>query len=391
MLSRSVIGLSAAFCACAVASPARAAAPAPCGGTAQITDATGDGHHAGTDVLSAWFAEGPNGLQAVIRPSNGTWGSEHDDAETATWSMLFTVAGQTRFVRLSARTAAPGVYDTGTWTAAGGFVPTGTTTGVTEPGSGGSVRIDVPATVSGGAGTVLAQPFVLTSDGFDGPGAPHWVDRAPGGISPAESAFGADFVVGTCAGGDIGAGPGGGTGGPGATGGGLSSVFLSVTPRRRGSGTETVSGRIAPARGGVPVVITATRAVGGRATRHTATTAGDGRFSISVPIAETTRLRAVAEGLGSQTRTVTVVAKVRIKVRRLRSGAAVITGTVSPAVPGRVLWLRTTAITPSARATVQDGRFTFRLKRPAKGRYQALFSPTGDRVERATSNTGTIR
>lgn len=372
-----------------VPATAGAAAPAPCGGTAHITDPTGDGHHAGTDVTSAWFAESATGVQAVIRPASGVWGSEHDDRETATWAMLFTVGTETRFVRFSGRTGTPGTYDTGTWTATGGFAATGITTGATEQGFDGTVVIDVPAALSGPIGTVLARPFVLTSDGFDGPGKPHWVDRAPGGTSPTEAAFGADFVVGTCTAEGSGTTAGGLPGAPG-TGSGLTAVGLSTAPRRRGAGRQTVAGRITPARGGVAVRITATTTQG-TARTHTTTTAADGRFSTTVPISETTRLRAVAEGLGSQTLTVTVVARVRIRVRRTRAGGAVVTGTVSPAISGRVIWLRTSAITPSARTTAKRGRFTFRLKRPVRGRYQAIFTPTGERAERATSNTGVIR
>ena len=60
--------LLAAACALALAIPAaaQAAAPAPCPGAAQIIDASGDGHHNNTDVLSAWFSESAGSVKAVV-------------------------------------------------------------------------------------------------------------------------------------------------------------------------------------------------------------------------------------------------------------------------------------------------------------------------------------
>ena len=46
--------------------PRRAAA------IAQISDDSGDGHHANTDVLSAWFSEQAGALQAVVKVSSAT-------------------------------------------------------------------------------------------------------------------------------------------------------------------------------------------------------------------------------------------------------------------------------------------------------------------------------
>ena len=123
----------------------------------------------------------------------------------------------------------------------------------------------------------------------------------------------------------------------------------------------------------------------------TLTSAADGTFSARVAIGETTRLRAVAEGIGSTELTVTARTKVRIKVVNRKDGSAVVTGTVDPKLPGRVLWLRSNAVTPSARTTTRNGTFRLRLKHPRRGRYQAVVIPTGERAERATSNTGVIR
>ena len=77
-------------------------------------------------------------------------------------------------------------------------------------------------------------------------------------------------------------------------------------------------------------------------------------------------MRAVAEGLGSQTLTVQMYSKVRVKLRRLKSGTVVVSGTTSPKLGGRILWLRSNAVKASARTTARNGRFQLRLKHPAR-------------------------
>ena len=224
----------------------------------------------------------------------------------------------------------------------------------------------------------------------------HWVDRAPGGTTPAGSEFGADLVVGVCGltGGNPGAGGGTGTGtpegqtpgaGPGAV---LGAVALRAPTRITGNRTITVSGAVLPARAGVPVTL---RHIVRRTTTRTAVTRADGTFSLRLPVGETSRLRATAAGLDSQTLTVTVRSTVRVRVRRAKAGGVIVTGAVSPKLPGRVLWLRDGASSPSATTTARGGTFRLRLKRPARGRYQAVFIPSGARAERSTSNTGVIR
>jgi hypothetical protein len=371
------LALLAVAVAAAIPSTA-AAAPPPCGGTPQISDATGDGHHTNSDVLAGWFSEQAGRLQAVIQVRQGLWEPAHDDSEAASFAFLFTVGGQTRYVRAEAPRQAPVRFDHGTWTRAGGFASAGTTTGATETGSPGAVTIDVPGQAPG---TVLARPFVMTYDGSTGT-EPHWVDRAPGGAgsgTPDGTEVGADYVVGPC-----GSQPPGGGGGGGAT----SSVTLSAPRKLVGGGSALISGSVTPARAGVAVEVTAS---GRRSVVRRLTTAADGTFAASMRISETTRLRAVAEGIGSQTRTLRVFSKVRIKVRRLSGGGAMVTGTVRPKLPGRVLWLRTTAAKPSATTRARNGRFQLRLRRPRRGRYQAVYIPSGDRAERSTSNTGVIR
>jgi hypothetical protein len=361
--------LVAAAAVAAFAPEAWAMPPAPCAGT-QIIDPRGDGHHTNTDVTAAWLTESAGRLQAVVAVDNGLWAPAHPDSESAGVALLYEIAGQTRYARVTTFPAALPAYDHGTW--AGGFVSAGATTGAVTSGAGGTVTLDLPAQP---AGTVLARPFVLTFDGAEG-GGPHWVDRAPGGIAPDEPAVGADFVVGSCT-----APP---TGGPGP----LTAVALSAPARRTGSGSVTVSGRVTPARAGVAVTVTAAART---TTTRTATTGADGSFSLVLRLSETTQVRAVAEGRGSQTLTVALRSRVRIKVRKRRSGTVVVSGTTSPKLTGRILWLRAGAVRPSARATARNGRFTLRLEHPRRGRYQAVFIPTGNRAERSTSNTGVIR
>lgn len=366
------------------AGPAVAAPPAPCGGTPQITDARLDGHHPNTDVTSAWLTESGGRLQAVVQVANAVWEPAHDDSVTAGVAFLYQQAGQTRYVRIVMGRGIPPVYDTGTWSAAGGFLKTADTAGSVTTGPGGSVTIDVPAVA---AGTVLARPFVLTYDGIEGASA-HWVDRAPGGTSPTSNEFGADFVAGAC----------GGTGGGGDTPTNpvtpdnavvrTTAIALKAPSKLTGSGQVKVSGRVSPARAGVAVDVTGT---GGTSVKRRAITAADGTFSVSLPVSETTKVSAVAEGLSAQTLTVQVYSRVRIKVRRLQSGTVVVTGTTSPKLSGRVLLLRTSAVKATARTTARNGTFQLRLKHPQRGRYQAVFIPNGDRAERSTSNTGVIR
>lgn len=425
-LSRSVVGLSAALCALGAATPARAAAPPPCGGSAHITDATGDGHHQNTDVLQAWFGDTAGQLQAVVRLKAGVWEPAHEDARSASWAVLFRVGSTVRYVRGTATRGAAVAYDHGTW-AGGAFSPVGPTTGELTTGPGGTITIAIPSATGAVPGAVLADPFVLTADGEDAPGVTHWVDRAPGGTSPTEPAYGADLVVGSCgaasgggggtgggmpgsdgapgsgpatdatggSGGTPGGAPGsgvadGGSGG-GTTGGGtagLTSVLLRAPARVTGARQVRVSGRVTPARGGLIVSL---RSTVGRVRVPNLVTKGDGTFSGLVTIPESTGLRAVVGGFGSQTRSIVVRPLVRITVRRLRSGAVLVTGVVRPALSGRVQLLRTSAITPTATAAVTRGRFRIRLPRPVRGRYQAFFTPSGDRAERATSNTGVLR
>jgi len=359
--SKALAAGAGVLAAVACATPA-AAAPPPCG-TAQIADATGDGHHPNTDVVAAWLSESAGRLQAVIRPRSAVWEPAHDDSEAAGFALLYSAGGQVRYVRAEAPRGAPVRFDHGTWSAAGGFASAGATTG---EAASDALTIDVPALP---AATVLSRLFVLTYDGGDAT-APHWVDRAPGGTTPEEDAFGADFVTGACAAGGPGAGPGGAVT--------TTAVELDVRRRVVGGGSTAVGGRVLPARAGVTVAVTAGKRV------REAVTQADGSFSLVLPLKRTTRVRAVAEGIASQTRTITVVSTVRITVR-----GHVVRGRVRPALPGRVLLLRRGAVEPAATARPRDGRFRVRLARP--GRYQAVYIPSGERAARSTSNTGVIR
>jgi hypothetical protein len=353
------------------------AAPAPCGGQPQITDPVGDGHHANTDVVAAWLSEQSGHLQAVIKVSQAVWEPAHEDSTYASLAFLFQVGGVTRYVRAEApRPPDPVKFDYGTWSGGGSFVSAGPSSGEAVPGAGGTVTIDVPAATGAVPGAVLSQLFVLT---WDGVGVePHWVDRAPGGVSPAESLYGADYRVGPCS------GPSGGPGGGAA----VSSVQLIARKRIIGGGTVVVRGKVTPAGAGVAVDLTAKAR---RTVVRKLVTRADGTFSVAIPMSETTQLRAVAGGLASQTHTITVASKCRIKVRRRRGGGVIVRGTVRPKLPGRVLLLRTTSALPSARTKARKGRFTFHLRKPRRGLYQAVFIPSRGRAERSTSNKGAIR
>ena len=384
-LGRSLAAATGALLACGAvgASTGMAAPPSPCNGAAQITDASGDGHHSGTDVLGAWFSEASGRLQAVVQVRAGLWVAEHDDAEVdgGGYAFIFTTGGRTSYVRISTpgpdTPQNPIVYDYGTYTAPAGFASTGATTGTVEPGASGTATIDIPAATGAVAGATLTNVHVITYDGITG-GTPDWVDHAPGATDPLDSGRGADYVVGSC----TAAPPPPGTS-PAVTG-----VELNAPSRVTGRKTVTVSGRVVPARAGVAVTLT--RRTRGSVTSQL-TSAADGTFRARVAIGETTRLRAVAGGIGSRELTVTARSKVRIKVTRRRDGSALITGTVDPKLPGRVLWLRTNAVSPSARTTTRSGTFRLRIKHPRRGRYQAVVIPSGNRAERATSNTGVIR
>ena len=168
---------------------ATAAIPQPCLGVAQITDPVADGHHVSTDVLSAWFSEDAGFLQAVIKVKGALPGPEHDDADVngAGLVMLFTVGGQTKYVRATVPFTADGppTFDYGTYPSTETYTSAGSTTGtITTDGTNGYAIIDVPAATGAVADALLDDPFVLTYDGIIG-GNPTEVDHAPAGRRPA--------------------------------------------------------------------------------------------------------------------------------------------------------------------------------------------------------------
>lgn len=369
-------------------SPAAATGPpAACTSGRTLTDPAGDGHHPNTDVTAGWLTETGGRLQAVIQVTTASWAPAHDDSAAASFAFLFAVGDEIRFVRGETPRTGPAAYDAGTWTKAGGFTSTTMTTGATtDPGGSGAITIDVPAAIAP-AGARLGSPFVLTSDGVSG-GVPHWVDAAPGGTSPDTVGAGADYVVGSCGGASgtpPAAIPAPGAGGPSA----LTAVSLVAPTKLVGTRSITLRGTVSPATAGVPVrVVQTTR---GGSTTWPTTTAADGAWSLAVRVKEQSTWRATASGLGSSTETTRVVAKVTASVRRTRSGGLVVTGSVSPQLPGRVLWLRTDAVSPSAKTSAKRGRFAIRLAHPRPGTYQALFIPSRSRAERGLSPRKTIR
>src|SRR3954447_19867011 len=99
---------------------AAALPPAPCNNAPQITDASGDGHHPGTDVLAAWWSEASGHLQLTIRVRTGIWVAEHDDAEVDGSGFIaeFLAGDRTWFLRARApaqdHAQDPVLYDYGT-------------------------------------------------------------------------------------------------------------------------------------------------------------------------------------------------------------------------------------------------------------------------------------
>jgi hypothetical protein len=215
-------------------------------------------------------------------------------------------------------------------------------------------------------------------------------------VTAQEAAFGADYVVGSCQpSGTAGSGAGGGDS---PTGGGevapvtTTAVVLDAPRRIVGARRVRASGRVIPARGGVPVQIT-TKARGSAkaAILRSVTTLPDGSFSASIPVSESSTMTAVAELINAQTRTVVVQSTVRMTLRRLANGGTVASGRVTPGLPGRVLLLRANAAIPSATTAARGGQFRFAARRLARGRYQAVYIPSGKRAERSTSSSGVVR
>jgi hypothetical protein len=395
-LARRAVSILAVAAASVLGAAGMAAAdvPPPCNGAPQVTDATGDGHHPSSDVLSAWLSEASGHLQAVIQVHAGDWKPEHTDADVngSGFAMVFSLAGRTDYVRVRAAPDGTLTYDYGTY-ASGAFTTLGATTGSAVYGVGGTATIDVPPALGAGPGQVVGSPFVLTYDGIVG-GVPTWVDHAPGGTLPDDVARGADYVVGSCVG--AGAGIGAGTigAGPNGAGGGLAgpvtSVLLKAPERLVGGGTATFTGRIFPARARVDVAVARRGAT--TTIAHTRTSA-TGTFKVTVPVRETVEVRATAGGRRSATLTVTVASKVRVHVKRLAGGLVRIDGTYAPGLPGKALLLGRFSAKPTATRNIRNGRFSFRFlrSRAPRGGLQVVVVPTRNRAGRATSNTVTLR
>jgi hypothetical protein len=356
-----------------------AAAPQPCGGVAQIADPNGDGHHAATDVLGAWFSEEGGRLQGMIKVKAGAFEPEHGDAEVngSGFALVFDLGAGTHYLRARAwpHSEKPVEFDYGTYAPGSWFTSAGTTSGeVAYAAFAGTVAIDLPAALGAVPGTVLAKPFVLTYDGITA-GEPDWVDQAPGGSLPSDPARGADYVVGSCG---------------GAGGEAVAAVQLQAPRRIVGARTVAISGRVLPAQAGVAVQLTRT-GVATRASRLR--TDATGRFSVRLPIRERTELRAHAAGVGSQTVEVGVRSKVKIRLRELRSGALRIHGRTDPGLPGRLLLLGANDVRPAETRQASAARFTLRLPPGAlaPGGYEVVYIPARGRAERSTSNLVRVR
>jgi hypothetical protein len=378
---RLAVALAASLAALALAGTATAAPPQPCVDGLRITDAAQDGHHAGTDILSAWLAEEGGQLKAVIRVRADQPRAEHDDEEIseAGFVFVFTTGGTTWYVRAvnPYNDDSTFTYDYGTYTpiVPGSFVPGGPTSGQLNPNiaGGGSVTIDIPIEeIEIEPGALLTSTFVLTYDGISG-GNHHWVDHAPGHISPTDAARGPTYVFGKCVG-----------------------VELKTPGKRIGPGKVVVSGRVVGATEAVEVTIS--RWTRGAPVEVTVWTDDEGTFSRPFTVKETTSFRAEAElpaieePLVSQQRTVVMRSTAKItSAKRKANGVVVVKGVTAPKLPGRLLLLNTNAVKPAAKkATFKGGKFAFK-KKLKPGRYLVVYVPRNDRAERSASKAVRVR
>ena len=281
----------AAFAALPVTT-AVAAPPAPCNNAPQITDASGDGHHA-ADRRAVGVVVGGQ------RPPAGRHPGLRGDARGRARRGRDPGAGLRVHLRVGRR-AAIRPRDR---------LPLGGRTTLrprhlhgrrrvhqrrvhdrrveSETGANGTVTIDVPGR-SRPARALIGAPFVITWDGINGSDAT-WVDHAPGGALPTDSAA----APTTSSAPATPAPP------PPGTRGHRRPPSSSARPRHvTGRKTVTVTGKVLPARAGVPVTLTRT------ANKKTAddaasTSAADGTFTRASSIGETSDLRAVAESIGS--------------------------------------------------------------------------------------------
>jgi hypothetical protein len=359
-----------------------------------VVDASGDGHHLETDILSAWLVEPSAGsLAAVLTMRNATWRPEHLDEETITSgaAVVFRVNGGPRqYLRVSSDEDGPEIYDHGTWSAVGGFAAAGAATGRVTYGFGGAVVIDAPVSLRVTPGDRVTEIFGLTYDGVTG-GVTHWVDRAPGGTDPVGTAFGADYVVGACAAAGDSSGNGGGAGGSVTDPAATSAVALDVVASPRAAGVVTVRGRVVPARAGVSVTVE--RRVAGAARSGVVRTASDGTYVATLPLRERTSIRASVGDVRSQSVEVAVRSRVSLAGWRNRSGAMGLTATVYPGLRGRILVLRPEDVRPVRVIPVVDGRAVYRLALPRglRGSFDAVYEPAAGRALSSSSQTVRVR
>ena len=347
--------------------------PEECDPGVVINDPVGDGHHRPTDVTAGWLSEANGNLQAVIQVELGNWDAEHDESQVvAGYVFLFTKNGITRFVRLSVDEFFDDTYDYGTYNPANAvdpFTKDGDTTGSIEPLVGtpnpgtGTAIINVPTSVANDT-DLLTNNFMLTYDGLLGAG-PTWVDVAPGGDLPNEAQPGPSFTVGSC-----------------------TAVSIMGPASVKGAKTVNISGHVEPEADDTPVTITRQ----GLTTLVTTTQTDEhGAYSVQVPVRETTKIRATANGIDSQTRTITVRSTVKISAVRLRNGKTRITGVTGPWLPGRVQLIKTTAFSPAASKQIAGGKFSFPARRLSPGRWQVIYTPSGGRAVRSISPAVRVR
>ena len=312
----------------------------------------------------------------MIQPRIAVWEPAHDDSDAAGFALIYDAGGQTRYVRAEGPRGAPVRFDHGTWSAAAGFTSLGPTTGAAVAGPGG-VGHDRRARRSP-AGTLLSRIFVMTYDGGSGADL-HWVDRAPGGVGPAEQAFGADYVTGACAA-DAGRGPAAGRDDRGRP-------RRAPPPRRRrpdGGRRPRRPGAGRRRRGGDDARRPGADAHGGHAGRRDVLARAPDRAHVDGP-----RRRRGDRLPDAHDHRALDGADPRPPARG-RRGRGPRPRRTGPAGP-RAAAARRGGPADRHGAQARDGRFRIRLAAPRRGRYQAVFIPSGDAAERSTSNTGVIR
>ena len=280
-----------------------------CGGVAQISDERGDGHHPNSDVARRWFSEAGRALQAVIQTSFGELGARPRGLRSrrlrdAVRRRRADALRPPRHAPARRRAARLRLRDVDQAT---GFVSAGATTGEVVAGVARQRHDRRPGRDRrrrrGAARAAVRHDLRRRLRARAALGRPCARRRERG--HPERSRVRRRLrrrIV-----------PAAGGGGPATGGGGTPAVAVVTTtavvldaPKRLvGGGKLRASGRVVPARGGVPVRLTLKpRRKSTAAIVRTRRTRADGTYAYDFQAVETSLVDAVAEGVNAQTRTV---------------------------------------------------------------------------------------